>query len=321
MSPSAYLPKSDSPKRLKPAELEVVLREGLKLSDKPTISDFSDARVQSLLSQATKHYESMIITRGPFPTHAAQAQRVRLCWDDAQVKEGRKAEDGSLLKFELTERMVRVVKNRGSRVRGLFLGDARHIVQARYGLVKSDGPRRTAKNINTVGLLISEDKYYFHYKDPKTRSGYLDNPAIMDILAEVCFGAEDAFGVMYKADFNPIPLETLAFIFTLIYFCLKEWSTGDRIKTNFTEAELDKHYKVFLADLTNWGDLNTMATTLKRTKLYERAKKRGGVVEFDPKPQLTGDDKERARQELDAYTGLSDVEDDEGSDDFESGDI
>ncbi|KAG6823151.1 hypothetical protein H0H92_011208 [Tricholoma furcatifolium] len=293
--------------------MAVTLCPGLNLSEKPTLSDFEDPQVQSLLSKAIRHYESMIITKGPFPDHVLQAQRVRVCWDRVQANDGQKSE---ALVYELTERMTRLVKKRGSRVRSLFLKDARNTVKTRFGLTKGDGPRRAAKNLSIVATLISGDKYSFHYKDPKARTGYCENPAIIDILAEVCFCDEEGFGIIYKEDFNPISIETLAFVFTLLYFAITEWSTGSWSKVNFTEAQLDKHYKVFRADLLKWAKLNETATTLKRKKMFERACKQGGIsVPGELKPQLEGEDEDNALRELQDYTGETETSDDEG--DFE----
>ncbi|KAG6806311.1 hypothetical protein H0H92_011826 [Tricholoma furcatifolium] len=294
--------------------MAVTLCSGLNLSEKPTLSDFQDPEVQSLLSKAIRHYESMIITKGPFPDHVVQAQRVRACWDRVQANNDQKSEDGSPLVYELTERMTRLVKKRGSRVRSLFLKDARNAVKTRFGLTKGDGPRRAAKNLSIVATLISGDKYSFHYKDPKARTGYCENPAIIDILAEVCFCDEEGFGIIYKEDFSPISIETLAFVFTLLYFAITEWSTGSWSKVNFTEALLDKHYKVFRADLLKWAKLNEVATTLKRKKMYERACKRGGVsVSGELKPQLEGEDEDNALRELEGYTGETETSDDGGN--------
>ncbi|KAG6806082.1 hypothetical protein H0H92_008594, partial [Tricholoma furcatifolium] len=112
--------------------------------------------------------------------------------------------------------------------------------------------------------------------------------------------------------FKPITIETLSFLFTLIHHCIKEWSSGKRIKVRFTETVNAKHYKVFYADLLKWQNLNETATRIKRVKMYERACRKGGLGTFDdPVPQLRGEAEERARMELEAYTGDTESESDD----------
>ncbi|KAG6818317.1 hypothetical protein H0H93_006021 [Arthromyces matolae] len=302
-----------SSKRPKPHELLVTLRPGLKLSDKPTLRDFSDIKVQSLLNAAARDYECKIITSGPFPDHAQQLQRTRSCWDDVQLREGRKSDDGTILKYELTERMVRLIKSRHSRARGIFLDDARKEVKSQYGFVDGSNARLMSQNLKILESLVTHDYFFFHYKDPKTQTGYCDNPIIVNILAQVCFEDQTSFGVLYPKEFNPIPIETLAFILMVVHHCIKEWTLGKRNRVDFTTSDNTKHYKVFYADLLAWQKLNKTATTLKRAKMYRRALAKGGAAVLDaPKPQLKGEAEERARKELEAYTGETDSEEDKG---------
>ncbi|KAG6825027.1 hypothetical protein H0H92_005061, partial [Tricholoma furcatifolium] len=237
-SSSQDSPTSDQ-KRLRPHELEVTLSAGVKLSDKPLITDFSDAKVQSLL-----------------------------------------------------DRMIRLIKSHGSRIRGAFLTDARHEVKVQYGFVNGVSAKQLSRNLATVESLVTKDEYFFHYKNVKTRAGYCDNSVIVNILVVVCFTDETSFGVLYPEEFKPITIETLAFLFTLIHHCIKEWSSGKRIKVKFTETVNAKHYKVFYADL------------LKCRK--------GGLGTFDdPVPQLRGEAEECTRMELEAYTGDTESESDD----------
>ncbi|KAG6808245.1 hypothetical protein H0H92_004753 [Tricholoma furcatifolium] len=313
-SDSTNLDESDT-KRARSHILEVTLAAGVKLSDKPNLTNFNDLKVQGLLSVAIKDYECKIITQECFPDLSRQLQLTRLCWDEAQARRGRKGDDGNVISYELTDRMIRLIKSRGSRVRGTFLKDARNEVKSRFGFNDGGSARQVAKNLTIFESLVKKDEYFFHYKDVKTRSGYGDNPTILNILAAVCFADETAFGVVYPGEFNPITIETLAFVFTLIYHCIKEWSTGKRVKTKFTETDNAKYYKIFYADLLKWKTLNETATQLKRVKMYERACRKGGITNIDdPVLQLQGEAEDRARKELEEYTGETESEGDDEQD-------
>ncbi|KAG6825228.1 hypothetical protein H0H92_004346 [Tricholoma furcatifolium] len=223
--------------------------------------------------------------------------------------------DGKVQSLLLLTNRNYEVKARGSRVCGIFMEPVRNAVKTHFGFVTGKAPQRILKNMELCKSLIDDTKYYFHYKDPKTQTGYCDHPIIVDILSEVCFADKTSFGVLYRTLFKPISLPTLAFIFVLIFHAIKEWETGVRTKAAFTESTVKKHYDVYLADLRKWASINTTVTTKKREKMFQRAWNKGGIEEdIEPQPQLIGEAEERVRKELEAYAGDSD-DNDSGSDD------
>ncbi|GLB45850.1 hypothetical protein LshimejAT787_3300010, partial [Lyophyllum shimeji] len=151
--------------------------------------------------------------------------------------------------------------------------------------------------------------------EPKTQSGYCENPVIVSILCATWFKDLKSPGVVFKHYFDPITVDTLTLIFTLVHFCLKEWSTGKHVQTEFTEKDLLKQYLVFRADIDKWQKMNITVTTNKCKKMFIRACKNAGLTAAAvPKPQLTGDAEERARKELEGHTGETDSElDDAGA--------
>ncbi|KAG6852036.1 hypothetical protein C0991_003717, partial [Blastosporella zonata] len=86
---------------------------GLKLSGAPALSDFTDPIVRALLRTAMREYETLICTKTTFPSLEQQVQMATQCWNHAQ--------DEADVNYELTHRMIRLVKRRGSRIRGDLL--------------------------------------------------------------------------------------------------------------------------------------------------------------------------------------------------------
>lgn len=57
-------------------------------------------------------------------------------------------------------------------------------------------------------------------QDIKTRTGYAQGGIISEILQAVWFENKASLGVVFENQFNPIPFETLALIFTVVGFYL-----------------------------------------------------------------------------------------------------
>ncbi|KAF8506338.1 hypothetical protein JB92DRAFT_2674997, partial [Gautieria morchelliformis] len=61
-------------------------------------------------------------------------------------------------------------------------------------------------------------------------------------------------GISFHAYFNPIPLPTLALLFTAIENCVDEWKDGRFCSIGFTEKLYREKYQSYLTNLEMWGD-------------------------------------------------------------------
>ncbi|GLB39212.1 hypothetical protein LshimejAT787_0603740 [Lyophyllum shimeji] len=299
-----------NPKKAKQL-LPIVLRPGLDLTKAPALTDFSDVKVQALLLRAMREYEALICTKGAFPRLATRVQWADTCWINAQNDA---CPDDA--RYELTDRMHRLMQKRGSRVRSDLLDDVRTHVVSSFGFSAGGKARVVRKNAKIASSLTKDQGKTFHYKDPKAKAGYCENPIIGNILAALWFKDTNSPGIIFQHHFNPISINTLALIFTLINFCIKEWDTGKFKKAVFSEKLERDTYRAICIDLDDWQNLSLPVTTNRRKKLFNRAMKNAGVVEEAPvQPELVGEDKERARKELEGHTGDTDSE--AGDDDME----
>ncbi|KAF8057385.1 hypothetical protein FPV67DRAFT_1723987 [Lyophyllum atratum] len=328
-TPSSSNKRSRSPSRATPAPpppqakkskvplREVTLRPGLNLTQAPTLADFSNPKVQALLLRAIREYEILVCTRGAFPPLSLRVQWAEACFSNAQ--QDAEGNDDSLGKeessrFEFTDRMLRLIKKRGSRIRSDLLEPTRALVMSCYGFRDPVKRFDIKKNANLATSLLTG--HAFHYKVPKTQTGYGGNEIIGNLIIRLWFKNKASAGIVFKRYFDPISIETLALIFTLINFCIKEWETGQHVQADFSEDDVLASHQVFHADLKEWQSLNLEVTTNKRRKLFSRACKRAGVVTEDAaQPQLTGEAKERARKELEGHTGETDSEDGDDEED------
>ncbi|KAG5634823.1 hypothetical protein H0H81_000605 [Sphagnurus paluster] len=91
--------------------------------------------------------------------------------------------------------------------------------------------------------------FAFHYKDPKTKTGYAGNVIFSNILSRTWFKDASSPGIIYKQYFDPISLETLALMFSLVDFGIKEWDTGRYVPKAFKEQDIIHNHEAFHADL------------------------------------------------------------------------
>ncbi|KAF8953161.1 hypothetical protein BDZ97DRAFT_1873705 [Flammula alnicola] len=91
--------------------------------------------------------------------------------------------------------------------------------------------------------------------------------------------------------------------------CECEWTSGKCVKAKMWEKDVLSRHTVFRKDLSDWQELNPMATAGLRKMLYVRSRRNAGVTEnIEMKQTITGAAKDRIRDELEGRTGETDSE-------------
>ncbi|CDO70681.1 hypothetical protein BN946_scf184779.g4 [Trametes cinnabarina] len=156
----------------------------------------------------------------------------------------------------------------------------------------------------------------FHYKDINTstgiRSGFSENRFIPQVVQLAFFpNVRHGIGYKYSSMFNPIPVETVAFVLTVIHASIDEWSSGHQVSASFTEAAHAKFYRGIMDNLNKWAEANPSAWLNIHTKWYKRAFRTGGGVNpMQADVHISKAAMTAARAELGRRTGLTDSEDD-----------
>jgi len=273
--------------------------EGYRTGGKPKASDYEPV-VCALLIRTMREYEAMVSTKDGFPDPLVRGEWAKMCWQRAcnLVNE----------RYQLTSRMSSLIGKRGSHIRSEVLGIVRSQVVSFYGFNLNATAKANDHNRILSAKLLSGSA--FHHKDIDAKAGYAQSQIISELIQLAWFNnGEQSAGIIYSNLFDPISLETLALIFTLIEFCLKEWSTGKRTLGTLFEKTIKASHEVHRVDLKKWNDLNVQVTRNIRSKLYARARRNSGIVdEKAPAARLTGEAEERARDELAGRTGETDSE-------------
>ncbi|KAJ3859356.1 hypothetical protein EV359DRAFT_68231 [Lentinula novae-zelandiae] len=157
--------------------------------------------------------------------------------------------------------------------------------------------------------------------DCEAWTGYVEHLSIIFLLSYIF--DESNMGVVFEKYFNPISLQTLASLFTMIRAAISEWSSGTCNKVKkFSEEEYDKYYKAYLIDLTKWDGMNPAVSLNIRHRMYAKAQIRMREDSLDdPTVHIVGSIEAQLRQEMEARTGETESEredsemDDDGNED------
>ncbi|KAN0115691.1 hypothetical protein V8E52_006637 [Russula decolorans] len=270
------------------------------LHSKPKASDYEDI-VKRRLLEAMSIYETYIFTDHAYPTQELQFKRIKEAWGFASAD----AEE----QYELTNRMLRLVKDRGPRARGFLKDITRPHIEKAFGFTPSTNKKVVQKNVDRY-LELMEGRI-FHYKDPATKTGFAENAIIKKVLCEAFFRRKDDRGITHANSFSPIPLALIALILTAVEHCIEEWSTGTLVKANFEESTAAPLYDAHLEKLRNWHELNPTVVDKILETLFKRCSRQlSAATGGDSIPAMTDAVKEAARKELEARTGETESDSD-----------
>ncbi|OBZ68083.1 hypothetical protein A0H81_11961 [Grifola frondosa] len=251
--------------------------------------------VKVLLLNAIRIFECYIYTINPFPSAQEQEQWAQNIW--AMVTR----EDGQ--HYVLSDRMTTIIKARKSNARGDVVDLARPLTQQAYGFVLGSETKGTErKNVRRYQNLTDDSA--FHYKH------------VSDLIQKAFFKNTRALGVEYQKYFDPIPLVTIAFIFTVISANLDEWASGKYVQAQFRESNHKANYQNYLQDLMEWERSAPEVVQNIRKKWHDRARRiAGAVAENAFNGRVSVNAMNSAKLELQGRTGLTDSENEDDNDD------
>ncbi|KAG8685654.1 hypothetical protein FRC09_014612 [Ceratobasidium sp. 395] len=100
---------------------------------------------------------------------------------------------------------------------------------------------------------IMQDIYplWFHCDHPRNCTGHYQAEILAMAIAMALFYGENSPSVLFHEFFNPIPIPTLAFILTMIEFCLSEWTTGNHVPRDLKSVGKDGLLNMYLSHMEN----------------------------------------------------------------------
>ncbi|KAK7439160.1 hypothetical protein VKT23_017650 [Stygiomarasmius scandens] len=269
---------------------------------RPKASDY-DSIGEAIILRAAVYYESKIVGVNCFPKVATQT-----LWAQKGFNEACRLADK---KFASSNRIISILRSRGSRIRGDILDAVRLAVISSYGFSSDTTKKARRHNLDLYNKLTY--KMAFAFGDMDNHKKFAEHPIFQLLLRNVCFSkGSESPGIIYSRFFNPVSLETLAFFMTEIRYILDQCSTGIWIKLDkrqgFTEAQNKKHFDEYLEELKRWDTCAKDVVQNIRKRMYTRAREKSGIDPKGTAAVITGSMKTQMELELAARTGETDSE-------------
>ncbi|CAK5274930.1 unnamed protein product [Mycena citricolor] len=249
-------------------------------------SDFVHA-VELKVNEARHIFAIKVYTINGFPTPAQEDEWVDECWF--------KVNERSVEKYELIDRVSKMYT---TNARTVMITAIRPLIPGAFNLRSGLDAATTTANEETAKRLIR--KASFHYKDTVAETGFIQGPIIHDALKAVCFPQKKCQGVEFASEFSPIRVETLALLFTIIEFLLREWEDGTFTKATFDETEGARWYKTHLGNITDWNALLPASSERFRQALHDTLRQGVGAARIQSAGSLDDAARARALAELEA---------------------
>ncbi|KAF8488237.1 hypothetical protein JB92DRAFT_3017747 [Gautieria morchelliformis] len=220
-------------------------------------------------------------SKDPFPLDHDQDGYLREAWSLA-CKEHQVELGADSAAFNL-------IRQRGSQVRGEVKRNGRPVATLHYGFSSSPDSAHRSQMATLAQTLTN--KHTLVYRDHEARKGLFETPCLIHILQTQWFSDPHDEGVAFHLYFNPIPLPTMALVFTAIENCIDEWKDGQLKAVDFTEKSYREKYLAHLTNLKGWRG---------HQRLHDEARTHSGAGILQEEGQLSGltnDDFDEAAQE------------------------
>ncbi|KAI0666770.1 hypothetical protein C8Q78DRAFT_983464 [Trametes maxima] len=285
-------------------------KEGRTPGTKPKAGDY-EPHVTKLIINACHEYEVLIATDNAFPDPATQNVWATRVWTSVC--------SGAHTFYKLTDRIEKLITDRGSHARGELRDKIRPHIVKNYGFNDDGSERAKVHNLALYHRLLDCDAESpdpaFIYKNVETRYKYAHNAIILDAIKAEWFADANAPGIRYPSQFSPLRDVTIALLFTMVEYCLDRWANGCLNKSlTFTQKAYEGKYLEHLARVRDWVKLAPESAQTICQRIYDRARKASGATPLISRSAgLPEEARERLRLELAAQAAAPDSDDENGS--------
>ncbi|KIP01992.1 hypothetical protein PHLGIDRAFT_122861 [Phlebiopsis gigantea 11061_1 CR5-6] len=179
---------------------------------------------------------------------------------------------------EDSERIHKMIMNQASTFRGHLRDRFSPHIAGLYGFGSDTADKSVEEaNVKRYHYLLegSPPRYCYKFWDQTTPEGYAQHPLLMSSLQEYLFSGPLDIGSRNQHQFNPVPLPTIAFLFTIVRFCLDKWKHGKlNNKLKFTETEYgdskDLPFRNHLDWVKEWSEMMPDAVRRLRVVLFNQ---------------------------------------------------
>ncbi|KAG8734100.1 hypothetical protein FRC10_011941 [Ceratobasidium sp. 414] len=197
---------------------------------------------RQLLSPAKLHLFAYALKKG-----AIQTRPMFFEWSDKSWLKIWRQQLPNLPPEVASTTVKQILVNNMATGRGRFKDPVRPLVLHTFKLLK---PALTDEDVNhnlKTFLLIHPNTFHCTRFTPPY--GHYENDLVTEAIATTMFYSPTAVGVVYREFFNPMPLTTVAFVLSIIQFCIEEWETGKFRPHDLSMTDLLNKYVAHLRGL------------------------------------------------------------------------
>ncbi|KAF8875513.1 hypothetical protein BD779DRAFT_1389646, partial [Infundibulicybe gibba] len=214
---------------------------------RPKAADYDESE-KVVINLANEIYRTMLATENAFPTHEKEVDFVKDAWEHA-------FEMAKLEPVPLSTDIFRVIRGRGSQLRGEAKTKLIPLVEAVYGFDAGRGRKSIRANRKLAALLKHEKGYLYKFLGNKKtpRAGLYKNPIIRKGICALWFTNDQDEGIEYSDLFNPMPICAIALILTAVECVINMWTTGIKRSVAFHSVDYRPIYIYHIEQLEIFG--------------------------------------------------------------------
>ncbi|GJE96277.1 hypothetical protein PsYK624_124710 [Phanerochaete sordida] len=220
---------------------------------------------RKLILAAIGLYDIKLATVHAFPSANQQTIWARDAWSSVCADHQKCYADDDC------RRVMTLIVSQGSTFRGHLKDRLRTRVLDTFKIVETpDGPDASGNSVLYRRLLEGSPPRYCHkIWDTESPASYGEHDMFALALREQFFRDAQDVGAVHQDKFNPIPLPTLALLFTVIRYHLDCYKDG-QLDTSATFSEVDYrgHYAEHLQWVNHWSSLDPDETREVRTEIF-----------------------------------------------------
>ncbi|THG92880.1 hypothetical protein EW026_g8183 [Hermanssonia centrifuga] len=279
---------------------------------RPQASDY-DQTIETLINLAVRRFFVKIYKIYGFPDTATATSWAQQAWTSTCKTANKRFSEVD------SERIVRAIVTRASSARTHLRDKIRKMVCDIYRF-NMDASKKSTKdtNIKLYNYLREGKPMRFCYKNWDDGGSAalptgLNEPAIIfrGLQAELFKNHAD-IGIEFHAEFNPLPLPTIALMLTILEYGIESWRDGVYNADHaFTEKLYHSRYTEHLKQVNEWAALNEEVCIKIRSSMFKRILRLGNIQLNTGNivgVALSNEARDRARAEMATRTGETDSE-------------
>ncbi|CAE6455194.1 unnamed protein product [Rhizoctonia solani] len=203
-------------------------------------SDFTGT-VKKMVNHATIRVCAKLASAGMFCSAKEYRSIVSKSWAHAAAEFG---VDAQSEKYRLRKKHKQAIRSRVNSFRSRIRDRLKSSIAVKYKLIEGRTGAAAKQHVQTL------IKHAYHTKPNAAHgTGHFQHEFLFDAVYESYFTGQNPVGIVYSNWFDPMPLEAIAFVCSVIRWVIEQHETGKYVKVKMTFEKLREHYSELMDSL------------------------------------------------------------------------